>query len=111
MKKIWVKLLDSCDWLWALFKFSLFLLVIWLCVKSLGTSAVLVELAFKGGVPWWIGVYAGSFIVFFLFFMSNDYVFLSAFIITFLNLWMLHYYDSPENWFSLLMPCPGLVCV
>ena len=51
MKKLWNKFFDGGDWLLALFKFSLFVLILWVCVKSLGTSAALVSLALEKNVP------------------------------------------------------------
>ena len=56
MKKLWNKFFDGGDLLLALFKFSLFVLILWVCVKSLGTSAALVSLALEKNVHLWLGV-------------------------------------------------------
>ena len=111
MKKLWNKFFDGCDWLLALFKFSLFVLILWVCVKSLGTSATLVSLALEKNVPLWLGVYAGGFIVFFLIFIRKEFVFAVAFVVTLMNLWLLHYYTPSKDWLSALLPCPGIVCL
>lgn len=110
MKKIWAKLLDSCGWLWELFKFACVLLWLYLAFLSLGTMGDLVNMAFAKIAPWWVIVYAIGFIIAFFVFVKNEYFFLIAFVVTFLNLWLIHFYSPDFDLLLALMPCSRFGC-